>query len=213
MSGPSLGEPNPGEPAPGAPTPPGLADADEAPASPDVAGELDPASGASGPGPGPAPSGDAATWLADVEPVGEDSELAKVSRERDEYLDALRRVQADFENYKKRIARQQSEHTARAAETLAEKLLPVLDTADLALSHDGGDAVAQLRASLAETLGREGMERIDPLGEAFDPNVADAVAHEPDDSDGGGPKVTEVLRAGYRWKGRVLRPAMVKVKG
>ncbi len=63
---------------------------------------------------------------------------------------------------------------------------------------------------LVKTLGKEGLERIDPAGAAFDPNEADAVAHEDGD---GGPVVAEVLRPGYRWKGRVLRPAMVKVKG
>ena len=136
--------------------------------------------------------------------------LAVVTRERDDYLDSLRRLQADFENYKKRILRQQTEHLERAAEALVEKLLPVLDTADLALSH-GSDSVAQLRAALADALSREGLERIDPADEPFDPNVADAVAHEP--GDGGPMTVVEVLRAGYRWKGRVLRPAMVKVKG
>ncbi|MDQ6839835.1 MAG: nucleotide exchange factor GrpE, partial [Actinomycetota bacterium] len=59
-------------------------------------------------------------------------------------------------------------------------------------------------------LAREGLERIDPDREPFDPTVHDAVAHEPGD---GGQEVAEVLRAGYRWRGRVLRPAMVKVRG
>ena len=136
--------------------------------------------------------------------------LAAVARQRDDYLDSLRRLQADFENYKKRVARQQAEQMERAAQSLVEKLLPVLDTADLALSHGGGDDVAQLRAALGGALEREGLERIDPLDEVFDPNVADAVAHEPGD---GTMTVSEVLRAGYRWKGRVLRPAMVKVRG
>lgn len=136
--------------------------------------------------------------------------LAALTTERDDYLDSLRRLQADFENYKKRVARQQVEQIERAAEHLVDKLLPVLDTADLALSHGGGDEVSQLRGALIGVLEREGLERIDPGGEAFDPNVADAVAHEPGD---GQPVVAEVLRAGYRWKGRVLRPAMVKVRG
>src|ERR1700719_1380445 len=64
-----------------------------------------------------------------------DLELAQVAKERDDYLDALRRVQADFENYKKRIVRQQTEHLERAASQLVEKLLPVFDTSDLALAH------------------------------------------------------------------------------
>jgi len=146
-----------------------------------------------------------------AEAEAETKTLEILIAERDDYLDSLRRLQADFENYKKRVARQQGEQMERAAESLVDKLLPVLDTADLALSHGSGEGLAQLRATLLSALEREGLERISPLGEAFDPNVADAVAHEP--SDGEPMTVAEVLRAGYRWKGRVLRPAMVKVRG
>jgi molecular chaperone GrpE len=141
-----------------------------------------------------------------------DLELARVARERDEYLDALRRVQADFENYKKRMIRQQTEHMERAAEHLVEKLLPVFDTSDLAVAHGGGEEVKQIWTALFDVLEREGLERIDPLNVAFDPTVHDAVAHEPGDGTGE-PEVVEVMRAGYRWKGRVIRPAMVKVRG
>jgi molecular chaperone GrpE len=144
--------------------------------------------------------------------VEEDLEVASVARERDEYLDALRRLQADFENYKKRMIRQQTEHLERAAAKLVEKLLPVFDTADLAIAHGGGEEVKQVWTALFEALEREGLERIDPLNVAFDPRSHDAVAHEPGDGDGE-PEVVEVMRAGYRWKGRVLRPAMVKVRG
>ncbi|HSS08614.1 MAG TPA: nucleotide exchange factor GrpE [Acidimicrobiales bacterium] len=139
-------------------------------------------------------------------------ELSLVSQERDEYLDALRRLQADFENYKKRMLRQQTEHLERAAAALVEKLLPVFDTADLAIAHGGGEEVKQVWTALFDALEREGLERIDPAGVAFDPTVHDAVAHEAGDGTGE-PEVCEVMRAGYRWKGRVLRPAMVKVRG
>jgi len=142
----------------------------------------------------------------------EDLDLAGMARERDEYLDALRRLQADFENYKKRMIRQQTEHLERAAASLVEKLLPVFDTADLAIAHGGGEEVKQIWTALFETLEREGLERIDPLNAPFDPTVHDAVAHEAGDGPGE-PQVVEVMRAGYRWKGRVLRPAMVKVRG
>jgi molecular chaperone GrpE len=144
--------------------------------------------------------------------VEQDLHVAGVARERDEYLDALRRLQADFENYKKRMIRQQTEHLERAAASLVEKLLPVFDTADLAIAHGGGEEVKQIWTALFETLEREGLERIDPLHGAFDPTVHDAVAHDPGDGNGE-PEVIEVMRAGYRWKGRVLRPAMVKVRG
>ncbi|HET6793286.1 MAG TPA: nucleotide exchange factor GrpE [Acidimicrobiales bacterium] len=157
------------------------------------------------------PSGPAGPGPASGDP------LARLAAERDEYLDHLRRVQADFENYKKRVIRQQTEHLERAAEGLVVKLLPVLDTLDLAQTHtdpddEAGRALTAVSGSLMEVLGREGLERIDPLGQAFDPNEAEAVMHEP--SDGGHePEVVEVMRAGYRWRGRVVRPAMVKVKG
>jgi molecular chaperone GrpE len=152
--------------------------------------------------------------VEDVEPevsdVVEDDPMAVLMRERDDYKDALVRLQADFENYKKRMIKQQTDHLERAAETLVGKLLPVLDTADLALAHGGGEDVKQISAALSSVLEREGLERIDPNGGPFDPTLHDAVAHEPGDGD---QQVVDVLRAGYRWKGRVLRPAMVKVRG
>lgn len=138
------------------------------------------------------------------------ADIAAVVSERDEYRDSLVRLQADFENYKKRVSKQAEELRDRAAESLVEKLLPVLDTAELAIAHGGGDGVAQLCATLFGVLEREGLERIDKAGEPFDPNCHDAVAHEPGD---GGQEVAEVMRSGYRWRGRVLRPAMVKVRG
>ena len=156
---------------------------------------------------------DAAEEVAAEEGAPEDAMVA-VGRERDEYLDALRRLQADFENYKKRMVKQQTEYLERAGEALVAKLLPVLDTADLAMSHGGGEEVKQIWTALLDVLEREGLERLDPTGGAFDPNLHDAVAHEPgDDGEPGEQAVSEVMRAGYRWKGRVLRPAMVKVRG
>jgi len=135
-----------------------------------------------------------------------------VARERDEYRDALIRLQADFENYKKRMLKQQTEYLERAASSLVDKLLPVLDTADLALAHGGGEDLKQLTAGLMGALEKEGLERIAAEGVPFDPTLHDAVAHEPGDGDAE-QVVVEVMRAGYRWKGRVLRPAMVKVRG
>jgi molecular chaperone GrpE len=136
-------------------------------------------------------------------------ERARFAAERDEYLELSRRVQADFENYKKRIIRQQTEHLERAAAALIEKLLPVLDSMELALAHDSAD-LEPIHRSLMGVLEAEGLERIDPLGKPFDPNEHEAVAHEAGEE---GPVVAEVLRPGYRFKGRVLRPAMVKVRG
>lgn len=141
-----------------------------------------------------------------------DLDLAAMAAERDDYLDALRRLQADFENYKKRVLKQQTEHLERAAEDLVLKLLSVLDTADLALAHDDNESLGQVVGALRDVLGKEGLERVDPAGEAFDPTEHDAVMHEPGEGEGES-TVSEVLRAGYKWRGRVVRPAMVKVTG
>ncbi len=150
--------------------------------------------------------------VAEAEAVVE-ADIASIAAERDEYKSLAQRIQADFENYKKRILKQQTEHLERAAEQLVAKLLPVLDTADLAVAHGGGEAVEQVWLALTDALSKEGLDRIDPQDQPFDPNLHEAVMHEAGEGDAAGPVVSEVLRAGYAWKGRVLRPAMVKVKG
>ena len=145
------------------------------------------------------------------------SELTEAELQRDEYLDALQHLQADFENYRKRVARSSEDAAQRAAGTLVASLLPVLDAFDLAAAHfaatpsEEATALNQSRALLLDTLEKQGLERLGEEGEPFDPQVHDAVAHvEGEDAE---QLVEEVLRAGYRWKGSVLRPAMVKVRG
>jgi molecular chaperone GrpE len=147
---------------------------------------------------------------------------ALLARERDEYLLALQRTQADFENYRKRIARLQEEQSARAASDLVAKLLPVLDALDLAEAHlneslevsEDGRALRASRAMLMDILTKEGLERVDQAEVPFDTAVHDAVAHvDADGSDDAQTMVEEVLRSGYRWKGQALRPAMVRVRG
>jgi molecular chaperone GrpE len=165
-------------------------------------------------------------------------DIEQIVSERDEYLDSLRRLQADFDNFRKRAMRQQTELLERGSETLIVQLLPVLDALDLAEAHaaksdDSETALAQIGTLLKDTLVRQGLERIDAMGVAFDPNVHDAVAHEASEEaqDGGGltpegdggeqdpgggagvATIAEVMRAGYSLKGRVLRPAMVRVRG
>jgi molecular chaperone GrpE len=149
----------------------------------------------------------------DLEEAAEavEADLNALAGERDQYLDQLRQVQADFENYRKRVLKQQDELAERATEGLVADLLPVLDACDAAAQH-GDEAAAPIAKALADVLVKQGLERVAPEGEAFDPNQHDAVAHEPGEGDGG-PTVAEVLRPGYVWKGRVLRPAMVRVRG
>jgi molecular chaperone GrpE len=138
-------------------------------------------------------------------------DLERVSTERNDYLDALRRLQAEFENYRKAVAKRESDARERANEGLVAEMLPVLDACDAAVSH-GSDDVGPIRTSLLEALGKQGLERMEPLDEHFDPERHEAVMHEPSD-DPGGPSVAEVLRVGYAWRGRTLRPAMVRVRG
>jgi molecular chaperone GrpE len=152
-------------------------------------------------------------------PVEEPDPRELLARERDEFLLALQRTQADFENYRKRIARLQEEQSARASANLVEKLLPVLDALDLAEAHlnealdvgEGGKALRASRAMLMDILSREGLERVDQAEVPFDPSVHDAVARS--EGEGGETVVEEVLRSGYRWKGQALRAAMVRVRG
>ena len=152
-------------------------------------------------------------------PAPEPDPLEVLTSERDEYLLALQRTQADFENYRKRIQRMQDEQSARAAADLVTKLLTVLDTLDLAEAHqkDAGEetedakALRASRSMLLDTLAKEGLERVDEAEVPFDPEVHDAVAKV--EGDGTETVIDEVLRSGYRWRGRVLRPAMVRVRG
>lgn len=161
--------------------------------------------------------GDEATDAVEADPL----DVARA--ERDEYLDSLRRLQAEFENYKKRVSKQQVEQVARAAASLVDKLLPVLDAMDLATDHVGDAGSAEAQALVAASgllhgvLAKEGLERIDPAGEEFDPTAHEAVGQVPaaDDSEptsSGEPRVAQVMRAGYRWHGTVVRPAMVMVE-
>jgi molecular chaperone GrpE len=144
--------------------------------------------------------------------------LTQIESERNEYLDTLRRVQAEFENYRKRVIKEQTALVDRATSGLVEQLLPVLDSFELALKNldsAGSDDIESVRKGVelvyAELLGvleKAGLSRIEAEGKPFDPNVHEAVMQEDGD---GEPVVTDVLRTGYTLKGRVLRPAMVKV--
>lgn len=136
------------------------------------------------------------------------SDLEAVTSERDQFRDAYQRAAADFDNFRKQAQRRVEDEVARASGGVVERLLPVLDACDSALAH-GATEVEPIRSSLLGALEKEGLVRVDPIGEVFDPTVAEAVVHEP--GDGGEHVVSEVMRAGYTWQGRVLRPAMVKV--
>lgn len=132
--------------------------------------------------------------------------------ERDAFKDMALRVQAEFENYRKRSAAQLIDESDRNSGRLVEGLLEVLDACEAAIAHDMA-GVEPIFSSMLTALQKQGLEVLDLVDTVFDPSVADAVVHEPADVDGDETKIVEVLRTGYRWKGRVLRAAMVKVKG
>jgi len=142
-------------------------------------------------------------------------DIEGLQRERDDLLDTSRRLQADFENYRKRVLREQTALVDRATEGLIEQLLPVLDSFELAVANLDDTVDEKVRkgielafAELNGVLERAGLERVKAAGALFDPKEHDAVLQDDGDGD---PHVAEVLRTGWKLKGRVLRPAMVKV--
>jgi molecular chaperone GrpE len=155
-------------------------------------------------------------------------ELGEAKRERDEYLELARRTKADFENYRKRVARETSEALARGKADLARQLLPALDNLERALAAGGGDAgsrdsatrlrehealvqgVAMVRDELRNRLEGAGVEAFDPTGERFDPQLHEALSTRPAESTEPG-VVLETLEKGYRLNGQVLRAAKVVV--
>ena len=155
------------------------------------------------------PHGDAASDVAE-DNAPADAPSAKPAPEHD-YLEDLRRLQAEFDNYRKRMIREQTELTRRAAARLIEKLLPVLDNFERALDHAGeSEGLVLVHKELMAQLSSEGLEEIASAGEPFDPRLHEAVeSHE--DPGVAEPVVTGVYRTGYKLAGRVLRPAMVVV--
>ena len=167
-------------------------------------------------------SSDAPEVSLEEEALSEDfNELSDLINERDELRATAQRLQADFENYRKRVTRQSEETATRVAADLAGALLPALDALDLAEAHldlDGEvsvetKALIAARSLLSDALGKQGLEQIPGAGTPFDPTLHDAVAHAEGDGTEEGPVVDEVLRAGYLFRGTVVRPAMVRVKG
>ncbi|HVL81271.1 MAG TPA: nucleotide exchange factor GrpE [Actinomycetota bacterium] len=169
---------------------------------------------------GPAPAGtddegDVASDEAALVAVRAELEQAwKLAGDR---LDQLKRMKADHENAKARLARERAELTDRAAADVCERLLPVLDDIERALEsareHDAAGAVASgleiVVKQFLEVLRSVGVERIDAQGTAFDPNLHEAMSSVPGDVEE--PTVSTVIRQGYRMKDRTLRPALVMV--
>ena len=152
-----------------------------------------------------------------VEEPGPEQRIAALEAERDEHLNDLKRVAAEFENYRKRVARDQESLVARAHERLVKELLPVLDDLERALAaaeqHEEAkleEGVRLVQRELAAALEREGLAEIETNGH-FDPHVHEALLSQPSEADEG--SVLEVVQKGYTLGDRVLRPARVVVAG
>lgn len=150
----------------------------------------------------------------DEQPVAEDG-VAALVKERDDYLDSLQRLKAEFDNYRKRVARDQQELAVRAHERLVKELVPVLDdlerTLEAAAEHEEGkleEGVRLVHRSLADALAKEGLAEIATDG-TFDPHTQEALLSQPSDAEEG--SVIQVLQKGYSLGDRVLRPARVVI--
>ena len=164
--------------------------------------------------------------VVDTEPVAEpEDELTAARREREEYLTLAQRTQADFENYRKRAARDAAAAGERAKSGLVRELLPVVDNLERALDaatageRDDGrpeehlaDGVRLVHSELVAVLARNGVEPFDPRGEKFDPELHEALSMRAEEGAEAG-TVLDVVEKGYRLNGAVLRPARVVVSG
>lgn len=190
------------------------------PAGP-VPGSGSPSSQAAGGDPDPAPP----AGEADGGAVAEDLKtlLADAEAKRDEYLDIARRAQADFENYRKRMAAEVQAAALRGKAETVRSFLPVVESFERALEHAGIDSVADLSGEdpikqgwamtyrdLTQALTGAGVDVVDPKGEKFDPNVHEALSTVPTEGAESG-LVVEVIQKGYRFDGHLIRPARVVV--
>jgi len=180
----------------------------EAQASPAVEVEADPSS--------PQSSVPVQGLDGDAEAIeGEIGELVKTAAQRDEYLALAQRTQADFENYRKRVARDAAQAQDRGVAKLAKELLPALDNLDRAIEAAEAEdpllaGVRLVRAEIAAALARVGIEPFAPLGEQFDPNQQEAMAQQSVEGAASG-TVAEVYQDGYRMGETIIRPARVLV--
>ena len=197
-------------------------DGGEAPASPavEVQSDVDVEVGQDLDGEATAPSPSQPPILDQgMDPAGilseELDEMVKTAAERDQYLALAQRTQADFENYRKRVARDASQAQDRGVAKLAKELLPALDNLDRAIEAAEAEdpllaGVRLVRSEIAAALARVGIEAFAPLGERFDPNQQEAMAQQPVEGAASG-TVAEVYQDGYRMGDTIVRPARVLV--
>jgi molecular chaperone GrpE len=223
----------PAGPAPAGPPPrTGPAPTGPAPAGPPPTEVDDEFSAAAPPHPGAKGTGETSFGDAEAPPAaaprGPEGDQRSASSEDDKaaaYLQLAKRTQADFENYRKRMARENAAAVGRGVTKLAKELLPALDHLEIALKaaeahapsepgagghEDVVKGFAMVRDELVTALGRAGIEAFSPRGEAFDPSQHEAMAQHPVEGAESG-TVVEVYQTGYRIDGTVLRPARVVV--
>jgi molecular chaperone GrpE len=139
-------------------------------------------------------------------------EMEELKQQLEEYKQTLLQVRADFENYKRRTARHFEEVGDFAKSELLKKLLPIVDDFERALSFENNpyaEGMKMIYRQLIDFLKKEGVERMETVGKEFDPNLHEAVGWvESEDKDG---IIVEEVQAGYTYKGKLLRPAKVKV--
>jgi molecular chaperone GrpE len=151
------------------------------------------------------------------EDQGDGDDSATMQADLDRFRDLAARSQADFENYKKRCVREKEDAIKYANTSLLEKLLPVIDNFELGLSAARGEGekspiysgMKMVLKQLEDFLAAQGAQSIEAIGQKFDPNLHEAIAHEPSEAPEG--TVTRQTRRGYRFKDRLLRPSSVAV--
>jgi molecular chaperone GrpE len=160
----------------------------------------------------PAPDTDEEPGLEVDELAVLSGELEVARQERDQYLDALRRLKAEFENSRKRQERERTRILSMASENLVQELLPVLDNLDRALEAGGDirEGVQATRDQLADVLGNEGLLPVASDGQPFDPNVHEAVMGQPSEEHEEG-TILQTYQRGYLLNGKPIRPAKVVV--
>jgi molecular chaperone GrpE len=153
-----------------------------------------------------------------VEGSSDEDPVAALERERDQYLELAKRTQADFENYRKRVAKEAAAAGERAKGGLVRELLPVVDNLERAVASAGegeqhlAEGVRLVHQELVSVLQRNGVQAFDPTGEAFDPDVHEALSTRSEEGADPG-VILDVVEKGYRLNGSVLRPARVVVSG
>jgi molecular chaperone GrpE len=180
-----------------------------------VAAEKEDFSAAAPPDPRAPGTGETSFADAAAPPAGESRAAAAVEDDAARFLELAKRTQADFENYRKRMARENAAASERGAAKLAKELLPALDHLELALKAAADDSdvakgFAMVRDELFAALAKSGIQAFSPEGEQFDPNEHEAMAQQPSEEAESG-TVLEVFQRGYRVGGAVLRPARVVV--